>query len=67
MASHHGNTPAAWTAVTVILIGFTVGGIGLVIMSMPTFWVGVALVPVGAIIGKIMQKSGRDAGDLRTE
>lgn len=56
--AHHGNTPAAWTGVMVILLGFTVGGIGLVIDNMPLFWIGVALVPVGIIIGKIMQKMG---------
>lgn len=59
--AHHGNTPAAWTGVMVILLGFTVGGIGLVIDSMPLFWIGVALAPVGIIIGKIMQKMGLGA------
>ena len=39
--AHHGNTPAAWTGVLVILVGFVVGGIGLVIGSWPMFWVGV--------------------------
>ncbi len=56
--SHHGNTPAAWTGVMIILLGFIVGGIGLVVESMPLFWVGVALVPVGGIVGKAMQKMG---------
>jgi uncharacterized membrane protein YoaK (UPF0700 family) len=61
MSAHHGNTPAAWTAVLVILVGFIVGGIGLVVDSMPVFWVGVALVPVGGIVGKVMQKMGLGA------
>ncbi len=56
--AHHGNTPAAWTGVTIILVGFTVGGIGLMVDSWPMFWVGVALCPIGAIVGKIMQKMG---------
>jgi hypothetical protein len=59
--AHHGNTPAAWTGVTIILVGFVVGGIGLVIDNMTVFWVGVALLPIGAIIGKIMQKMGLGA------
>ena len=29
MSANHGNTPAAWTAVVVGLIGFVVGGIGM--------------------------------------
>ncbi len=59
--AHHGNTPAAWTGVTIILIGFIVGGIGLVVSSMLLFWVGVALVPVALIVGKIMQMMGMGA------
>jgi hypothetical protein len=59
--AHHGNTPAAWTAVLVILVGFVVGGIGLVVGSWLTFWVGVALVPIGAIVGKVMQRMGLGA------
>jgi len=59
--AHHGNTPAAWTGVMVILLGFTVGGIGLVIGSSLLFWIGVALGPVGVIVGKIMQKMGLGA------
>ena len=53
--------PAAWTGVTIILIGFVVGGIGMVIDNWPMFWVGVALLPLGAIVGKIMQMMGMGA------
>jgi hypothetical protein len=56
--AHHGNTPAAWTGVTIILAGFVVGGIGLVIDSWTVFWVGVALGVIGPIVGKVMQKLG---------
>lgn len=58
MAAHHGNTPAAWTGVIIILLGFAVGGIGLVIDNWPTFWVGVALGPIGIIAGKVMSMMG---------
>lgn len=59
--AHHGNTPAAWTGVTIILLGFIVGGIGLVISSMVLFWVGAALLPVGVIAGKVMAMMGMGA------
>ncbi|HSE08925.1 MAG TPA: HGxxPAAW family protein [Nocardioidaceae bacterium] len=59
--AHHGNTPAAWTGVTLMLIGFVVGGIGLVIGEMLLFWIGVALQPVGVIAGAIMAKMGMGA------
>jgi hypothetical protein len=61
MTAHHGNTPAAWTAVFIILIGFVVGGIALVIGNWPLFWVGVVLAPVGLIAGKVMQRMGLGA------
>ncbi len=56
--AHHGNTPAAWTGVLVILVGFVVGGIGLMIGSWPVFWVGVVLAVLGPVVGKVMQKLG---------
>jgi hypothetical protein len=65
--AHHGNTPAAWTGVTLILVGFLVGGIGLVIGSWLVFWIGVALCPIGVIVGKIMQKMGLGADQQLVE
>jgi hypothetical protein len=56
--AHHGNTPAAWTGVTIILVGFFVGGLGLVLGLWWMFWVGVVLCPLGAVAGKIMQLLG---------
>jgi hypothetical protein len=58
---NHGSTPAAWTAVTIIMVAFLVGGIGVVIAQPPVFWVGVGLVAVGLIVGKIMQMMGMGA------
>ena len=58
MSANHGNTPAAWTGVAIILIGFVVGGLGLVIESMPLFWAGVACAPIGALVGFVMGKMG---------
>lgn len=59
MADHdHGNTPAAWTAVTIMLIGTVVGGLGLVADSTFTFGIGLVVVAVGAAVGKIMQMMG---------
>jgi hypothetical protein len=56
--AHHGNTPAAWTGVLIILVGFVVGGLGLVIASWTMFWVGVVIIALGPIVGKVMQKMG---------
>ena len=58
MSQSHGNTPAAWTAVVVALAGFVVGGIGLMVGSMPMFWVGVALAPFALIVLAVLNKMG---------
>ena len=55
----HGHTPAAWTAVIVIFLGFVVGGLALMMQNWPLFWLGgVGLVVVGGILGKVMQMMG---------
>ncbi|CAN5319384.1 hypothetical protein BH09ACT12_BH09ACT12_03170 [soil metagenome] len=60
MSDNHGNTPAAWSAVAVALIGFAVGGAGLMLspISYPVFWVGVALIFVAGILFVVMAKLG---------
>jgi hypothetical protein len=44
--------------VTIIMIAFLVGTIGIMIGSWVTFGIGAALVVVGAIVGKVMQMMG---------
>lgn len=58
---NHGSTPAAWTAVTIIMIAFLIGGIGVVVAQPWLFWAGVALVVVGLVVGKVMQMMGMGA------
>lgn len=59
--AHHGNTPAAWTGVTIMLIGWVVGAVGLVMGEMLLFWIGVILQPIGLIAGYVMAKMGMGA------
>lgn len=60
MSDNHGNTPAAWAAVIVALLGFVVGGVGLMLspISMVLFWVGTAIVVAAAPIFVAMSKAG---------
>jgi hypothetical protein len=58
MAAHHGSTPAAWTAVTLVLVGFLAGAAGLILSNWLIFWVGVGLALAGAVAGKVMQVAG---------
>jgi hypothetical protein len=65
MSDNHGNTPAAWTAVVVGLLGFVVGGVGLMLdpVSMPVFWVGVAIVVAAGVVFLAMDKMGLHQSD----
>lgn len=56
--SHHGNTPAAWTTVTIAFIAFLVGAAGVLMANQVFFWVGVGLFVVSGVVGKIMQSAG---------
>lgn len=62
MTAQHGSTPAAWTAVVLALIAFTVGGVGLVLgPNWLVFWIGVALLALSGVVGKLMQAMGLGA------
>ncbi len=54
----HGNTPAAWTAVAIITIAFVVGTLAVILANWVMFGVGVALVVIGAVVGKVMSMMG---------
>ncbi|HET7431042.1 MAG TPA: HGxxPAAW family protein [Nocardioides sp.] len=60
MSDNHGNTPAAWAAVAIAMLGFVVGGIGLMFdpVSLPVFWVGVALGVVALVVFVVMARMG---------
>ncbi len=65
MSDNHGNTPAAWTAVAVAMLGFVVGGVALMLdpVSMALFWVGVALGLGSLLVFAVMAKMGfHDSG-----
>lgn len=64
MSEHHdahGSTPAAWTAVTIIMVAFLIGGIAVWYSNVWLFWASVVLAVIGAIAGKVMQMMGLGA------
>jgi Family of unknown function (DUF6704) len=58
---NHGSTPAAWTAVIIVIVAFVVGGVGVLLAQPWLFWVGVGLIVVGIVAGKVMQMMGMGA------
>ncbi|MEV2214383.1 HGxxPAAW family protein [Streptomyces sp. NPDC050997] len=56
--SSHGHTPAAWTGVTIIFIGFCVAGAFMVLAQPAGFWAGMAITVLGGVVGWIMSAMG---------
>jgi hypothetical protein len=58
----HGHSPAAWTAVIIMLIAFTIGTFAFW-FDLP--WVVIAsavLLVLGAVVGKVMKNMGYGVG-----
>ncbi|MFC6086987.1 HGxxPAAW family protein [Sphaerisporangium aureirubrum] len=50
----HAGRPTSWLAVTVILLGFTIGGVALTIgPNWFLFWVGVGVTAIGGVLALI--------------
>ena len=54
----HGNTPAAWTTVIIIIAAFVVGTLGIMMANWVMFWIGAGMVVLGAVAGKILGMMG---------
>ncbi|OIV35601.1 hypothetical protein BIV57_20725 [Mangrovactinospora gilvigrisea] len=57
-ASEHGHSPAAWTGVTIVFIGFMIAAVGVVGAMLPILYVGLAVILGGAVVGKVMSSAG---------
>ncbi len=54
----HGHSPAAWTAVVIMLVGFAAGTLAFC-LNQPVFvWACAALIVIGPIVGWILAKAG---------
>ncbi|HET9828785.1 MAG TPA: HGxxPAAW family protein [Nocardioidaceae bacterium] len=54
----HGHSVAAWTLVTIVLLGVLVGCVALIANQPWLFWVGLGVIVVGVIAGKVLQVMG---------
>ncbi len=69
MAEHeihedHGHSVAAWTAVSVLLVGTAVMSWAVVAKSVPLFAVGGVICVVGVVAGKVLGMAGYGAKDV---
>ncbi len=54
----HGDSPAAWTTVVVMLLGFAIGTVAFTLHMPWLVWVGVGVLVLGPILGWILAKAG---------
>jgi membrane protein YdbS with pleckstrin-like domain len=57
----HGHSTAAWTAVTIMLIAFTIGTVAFFFEVVWLVWASAALLLLGLAAGWIMAKAGYGA------
>lgn len=55
---HHGNSPAAWTLVGVMTLGFLVAGIGLITLVIWVIVLGAVIGVVGLVLGRVLSAAG---------
>lgn len=53
-----GHSPAAWTAVVIMLVAFTAGTLFFVLDLPVLVWVSVVVLALGPVVGYLMAKAG---------
>jgi type III secretory pathway component EscR len=64
--TNHGKTLAAWVTTYSVVIAFTIAGLAFAFAVVWLVWVGLALVVVGLVVGKVLQASGYGQGGDKT-
>ncbi|MGJ4843776.1 MULTISPECIES: DUF6704 family protein [unclassified Leifsonia] len=54
----HGHSPAAWTAVIIMLVAFAIGAVAFFFEAPIVVWSAAGLAIVGLIVGWAMKKAG---------
>lgn len=61
----HGHSPAAWTAVIVMVIAFAIGTVAFFLNVQWLVWASVGLLIFGALLGALLTKLGYAVGGER--
>lgn len=65
-ATNHGRTVAAWTTTWGVVLGGVVAGLGVALTLAWLFWVGVGVIAVALVLGKVLQVLGHGQGGAAT-
>jgi hypothetical protein len=64
---NHGHTTAAWVTVTVVILGSVAASLG-VLFALPwLFWVGMGVIVLGVVLGRVLKMLGFGQPDADTE
>jgi hypothetical protein len=63
----HGNSVAAWTTVTIVLVAFSIGTFFFFLENVPMVLVSAALIVVGFIVGLVLKKMGYGVGGVHSK
>lgn len=55
---HHGNSPAAWAMVLLVMLGSLVISVGISVPSIVLDVIGAVIIVIGLIVGKVMSLAG---------
>jgi hypothetical protein len=61
----HGNSPAAWTTVSIMTLAFAVGTLGFCFNDAIIVWASAGLLVLGGIVGLILKLAGFGVGGDR--
>ncbi|HEY8718990.1 HGxxPAAW family protein [Pengzhenrongella sp.] len=64
--ANEGQTIAAWVLVIIVVVGGTLSGVGVLVAAVWLFWVGMAVVVLGVVTGKLLQMAGYGQGGANT-
>ena len=63
----HGNSPAAWTAVIIMLVAFAIGTFAFWFAIVWLVWASAGLLLVGGIVGLVLKLAGFGVGGDRLQ
>lgn len=63
----HGNSPAAWTLVAIVLAGAAISSIAFAAASTLWFIIGAVVMIIGLVVGAVLRKAGYGVGGSKLE
>ncbi|MEJ5944724.1 HGxxPAAW family protein [Pseudokineococcus basanitobsidens] len=60
----HGHSTAAWTGVTICMVGALIASFGVALLTWWMFWAGLGVFALGPVVGRILSAKGYGAVKL---